>query len=99
MKKIIVVVMALFVGFVFSCSKPATKPTETGETAAQQAEEAAAVDAGNKTCPISGDKISGKDYAVYKGIKYGLCCEACKKMFEKNPEEYIKKLRERGDIR
>ena len=47
---------------------------------------------GNATCPVSGDPVSGKNFVVHKGKRYGLCCPACKKPFLKNPEQYIAKL-------
>ena len=57
------------------------------------------VDAGNKTCPISGSPVNGKDYVIYKNVKYGTCCPGCDKEFLKNPEKYIKLLREKGEIK
>ena len=50
--------------------------------------------AGNKMCPISGDKVGGKHFAEYKGKKYGLCCPMCAKKFNKNPEKYLKEMSE-----
>ena len=47
------------------------------------------VDAGNKLCPVSGDPVSGKNFVVYKGVRYGLCCPACKKPFLKDPKKYL----------
>ena len=47
------------------------------------------VDAGNKMCPVSGDPVSGKNFVVYKGMRYGLCCPMCKKPFLKDPEKYL----------
>lgn len=47
-------------------------------------------------CPVMGTKIPDVKKApggksVYKGKTYYFCCPACKPMFEKNPEKYIKK--------
>ena len=50
------------------------------------------VDAGNKFCPISGDKVSGKDFVTYQGKHYGLCCPMCDKKFLGNPEKYIAQM-------
>jgi len=50
------------------------------------------VDANNKLCPVSGKPVSGKDFVVYNGKKYGLCCPICKAEFLKDPAKYIAKL-------
>ena len=57
-----------------------------------------AVEAGNKICPVSGDKVPAPgekgnmgDKPVkieYKGKIYNLCCPMCVKDFKKNPKEY-----------
>jgi YHS domain-containing protein len=56
------------------------------------------VDVNNKFCPITGNKVSGKDFVVYKGKRYALCCPACKAPFEKNPEKYIKIIQEKEGL-
>ncbi len=48
---------------------------------------------GNKFCPVSGDKVSGKHFVVYKGKRYALCCPMCEKDFKKNPAKYISKMK------
>ncbi len=48
----------------------------------------AVVDAGNKICPVMGDKVSGKDYYDYNGKRYGLCCPMCPATFAKDPAKY-----------
>ena len=57
--------------------------------------------AGNKICPISGDKIVfGQEVkVVYKGIEYNLCCAMCVKDFYKDPEKAIKILKDKGEIK
>ena len=55
---------------------------------------AGVVDVKNKTCPISGNPVNGKDFIVYKGKRYGICCKGCDKKFMKDPEKYLKKLHE-----
>jgi YHS domain-containing protein len=49
----------------------------------------AMTDAGNTTCPVSGDKISGKDFVEHHGKKYGLCCAMCADKMMKHPEKYL----------
>jgi YHS domain-containing protein len=46
-------------------------------------------DAGNKTCPVSGDPVSGQDFITYNGVRYGLCCRMCVKPFLKDPKKYL----------
>ncbi|PIQ85798.1 MAG: hypothetical protein COV74_07200 [Candidatus Omnitrophica bacterium CG11_big_fil_rev_8_21_14_0_20_45_26] len=55
------------------------------------------VDVGNRYCPVSGDKVSGKHFVEYQGKRYGLCCSMCRNKFEANPEKYISQL-ETGEI-
>lgn len=55
-----------------------------------------AVNAGNKICPVSGEKIDEKMKATYEyqGKIYNFCCPMCVDMFKKDPEKYIKKVEE-----
>ncbi len=50
------------------------------------------VDVGNKICPVSGDPVSGKNFVIYKGKRYGLCCPMCKRPFLKDPAKYIAQM-------
>ena len=51
------------------------------------------------TCLVSGKKLtemSGKPYVfVYQGQEFKMCCKACRKEFDKNPDEFLKKLEEK----
>ncbi len=51
------------------------------------------MDVGNKFCPVSGDKVSGKHFVEYQGKRYGMCCPMCEKDFKKNPAKYIAKMK------
>ena len=53
------------------------------------------VDAGNKSCPISGDKVDLEKggTAEYQGKLYHFCCPMCKKDFLKDPEKYLKSMK------
>ena len=46
------------------------------------------IEVGNKICPVMGEKVSGKDFYVYKGKRYGLCCSMCPATFASDPEKY-----------
>jgi len=61
----------------------ATKDTVTKES----------VNAGNKVCPVSGERIDEKTKAAYEyeGKIYNFCCAECIDEFKKDPEKYIKK--------
>jgi YHS domain-containing protein len=56
----------------------------------------AAVDAGNKICPVSNEKITDKLKATYEyeGRIYNFCCPVCIEEFKKDPQKYIKKIEE-----
>jgi YHS domain-containing protein len=53
-------------------------------------------EAGNKICPVSGEKINQESKAVYgyKSKIYNLCCSACIEKFRDNPEKYVKIVEE-----
>ena len=78
-----------------------TAPTApaVASTLPSATDEAIVVDAGNKICPVTGEPVSGKDFVIYKGTSYGLCCPSCKELFLKDPETYLKKLKEKGEIK
>ncbi len=59
-----------------------------------QNESAKAVNAGNKICPVTGEKIDGKTTYEYQGKIYNFCCPACIDEFKKDPDKYIKKVEE-----
>jgi YHS domain-containing protein len=79
---------------------PMMDNSQTGMDAAAVVTEVAdnavvsAVNAGNKICPVSGEKIDGSMGEVgiyeYKGKIYNLCCTMCLKDFSKDPEKYSK---------
>jgi YHS domain-containing protein len=49
-----------------------------------------------KTCPVSGEKLGemGKPtIIVYKGQEVKFCCPDCKKEFDKDRAQYLKKIR------
>ncbi len=68
-------------------SAPATTMTTTTTTTVTPA----AVNVGNKVCPVSGDKISdpGANTVEYQGKIYNLCCPMCKDKFLADPAKYV----------
>lgn len=68
---------------------------EPGDAVTQaSAKESSGVDAGNKICPVSGERIDEKSKATYEynGKIYNFCCPACIEEFKKNPQKYIAKV-------
>ncbi len=53
-------------------------------------------DAGNKICPVSGEAVSGSSFVEHAGVRYGLCCSACAKKFQANPEKYLAQMAQSG---
>ena len=84
MKKLIV--LALLVVFMIPLAAPQVM-------AADQKAQAGIVDAGNKFCPVLGGPVNGKDFVVYQGKRYGLCCPGCDKTFLSNPAKYIVQMK------
>ncbi len=56
------------------------------------------VEVGNKFCPVSGDKVSGKHFAVYEGKRYSLCCPMCEEKFLKNPHKYMAQVAQKENL-
>jgi YHS domain-containing protein len=64
-----------------------------GPVGVDSKEGAKAVDAGNKICPVSGEKLGSMGEIIqheHNGKVYNFCCKACAKDFKKAPEKYIK---------
>ena len=49
------------------------------------------------TCPVMGGTIDKKVYADYKGKRVYFCCPRCIETFNKDPEKYLKKMKEAGE--
>lgn len=48
------------------------------------------------TCPVMGGKVKKKFYADVKGKRIYVCCPMCIKKVKKDPEKYIKILKDKG---
>ena len=49
------------------------------------------------TCVVSGDKLGQMETPTiihYQGTEVQLCCKDCAKDFEKDPDKYLKKIKE-----
>jgi YHS domain-containing protein len=47
-------------------------------------------------CPIQGGAIDKSMYTDYKGYRIYFCCAGCPEEFAKDPEKYMKQMRESG---
>lgn len=79
MKKVIV--FALLTAFVMPFGMPQI-------FAAEKTSQEGIVDVGNKMCPVMGGPVSGENFVVYQGKRYGLCCSMCEKTFRNDPAKY-----------
>jgi YHS domain-containing protein len=50
-----------------------------------------------ETCPVMGGKIDKTSFLDYKGKRVCFCCDGCKDPFNKDPEKYLKKMRDAGE--
>ncbi len=57
-----------------------------------QSSQTGIVDVGNKLCPVMDGPVNGKDFVVYEGKRYGLCCPGCDKTFLSDPVKYIARV-------
>jgi YHS domain-containing protein len=53
------------------------------------------IPAGNKICPVSGDKADANVSVAYEGVKYSFCCKMCTNDFKKNPRKYIEPMKQK----
>jgi len=60
--------------------------------AADETAQTGIVDVGNKICPVMDGPVNGKDFVVYEGKRYGLCCPGCDKTFLSDPVKYVAKV-------
>ncbi len=48
-------------------------------------------------CPVMGGKITFRLFSDYKEKRVFFCCSGCKPAFEREPEKYMKQLKEWGE--
>ncbi len=82
MKKVIIVLLSLVMALAVAGAGIAASPATDSQT--------------QTTCPVLGGKINKAVYADYKGQRVYFCCPGCDGMFQKDPENYLKKLKEQG---
>jgi len=89
---LIILGLAVFSSVAFAMSCGADMSHEGHGKAPQ--EKSAAVDAGNKICPVTGEEIdeAAKATYEYEGKTYNFCCAGCIDEFKKEPQKYIDKV-------
>ncbi len=67
----------------------------SGDAAVAKKGKEALMNVNNTICPVTGEKVDMKDRvtAEYKGKVYNLCCPACIKDFNAEPEKYSAKVK------
>ena len=50
------------------------------------------------TCPVMGGKVNKALYVDHEGKRVYVCCKGCIGAVQKEPEKYIKKLAEKGEV-
>ena len=83
-----IIMLVVFLGLSFAVIAQADE-----KSSGAVSDQAAAVEAGNKICPVSGEKVGQMGDIVqieHKGKIYNLCCAMCKNDFDKNPDKYTK---------
>ncbi len=90
MKKICFVIMVAGVLFLANSQSVCAQSVSEGT----KQEIAKPQDAGNKICPVTGEKIDEKAKVTYEyqGKIYNFCCAGCPDEFKKDPQKYIKKV-------
>ena len=49
-------------------------------------------------CPVMGGDVDKSKFADYKGNRVYFCCAGCPDEFKKNPDKYVKKLKDSGVV-
>jgi YHS domain-containing protein len=49
-------------------------------------------------CPVMGWDIDKSRFVDYKGNRIYFCCASCPEDFKKDPEKYVKKLKDSGIV-
>ena len=82
MKKVIIVVLVLVLALAVAGAGLAASPATAGQAQA--------------VCPVLGGKINQSLCADYQGQRVYFCCPGCVGPFQKDPEKYLKKLKDQG---
>lgn len=94
-KKLILIMVAAIIVTAFVAQGSFAKGTEGLNSTGKSIEEKTP----NQTkCPVMGGDISKKSFLDHKGKRIYFCCPGCDKTFLKDPEKYLKKMKDEGVI-
>ncbi len=90
-RMIITVIVALVLAFSLAGAGLAADPTaglmdKSGPLVGKQ----------QTACPVQHGKINKNLYADYQGQRVYFCCPECLPIFQKNPEAYLKRMKQEG---
>jgi len=88
-KKMVTAILTLFLAFSVAGAGWAAPPPLIEQSVKGKAQVA---------CPVTGNKINKEIYVDYQGQRVYFCCPSCIEVFKKDPEGYLRKMREQGVI-
>ncbi len=86
MKRMMITMIVALV-LAFSSARAGFAGEPTSQTGKQQV-----------ACPVRGGEVNKNIYVDYQGQRIYFCCPGCIDVFKKNPEAYLKKMREQGVV-
>jgi YHS domain-containing protein len=98
------IVLIIMVAVAISSLAAAELTAQCGRVRAEKAHEGCTAeekktDSGTqKTCPVMGGRINREYYVDVKGKRVYACCEGCLEEIKKNPEKYLQKIEENGEM-
>ncbi|MFO7890047.1 MAG: YHS domain-containing protein [bacterium] len=105
--KTLITVLILFLGLVFisqsllaqqeECCEKEHHETEKSDCQdCQHKEDVKTAEENQENCPVMGNKINKEIYTDYQGKRVYFCCSGCVETFKKDPEKYMKKMKDAG---
>jgi YHS domain-containing protein len=95
MRKLIMLMVAGFFGMAMFGGRGIVFASDGNDRGAATGQ-AATAETANKLCPVTGEEVDPKGTVTYtyKGKVYHFCCASCIADFKKNPEKYIRKMKD-----
>ncbi len=95
-------IIAISVSFLFGCEakkEDAKMDHSKMEMSEKKVDHSKMDKAGTqKNCPVMGGTIIKDQYVDYKGQRVYFCCPGCESEFSKEPEKYIQKITDAGEV-
>ncbi|MFC1569721.1 hypothetical protein ACFL4L_05765, partial [bacterium] len=93
--KSLLVLMALFTVFAMAQDAPEVKQ-EVKKSCGGCQKAVEKVENLQTVCPVMGEEINKDVYVDHEGSRVYLCCQACVDAFKKDPDTYLKKMKDAG---